>query len=157
VKTVTITNTAKTELLAARVEAAPKNCSGPVGLGKLLLPGTLVLAGGATELIVVEMNGTIGTIGATEEAAGTVGVTAELGGTVTVTVTLGVQLVVLGTAGTVTVVVTLRTQEELAMEFMPPSGPPGIELGTDVPAVGATEETTEGTTEATAEVEIGTP
>jgi len=155
-KTVAITKTAKTELLAARVEAAPKNCSGPVGLGKLLLPGTLVLAGGATELIVVEMNGTIGTIGVTEEAAGTVGVTAELGGTVTVTVTLGVQLVVLGTAGTagtVTVMVTLRTQDELAMEFMPPSGPPGIELGTDVPAVGATEETTEETTE----VETGTP
>jgi len=153
---VAITKTAKTELLAARVEAAPKNCSGPVGLGKLLLPGTLVLAGGATELIVVEMNGTIGTIGVTEEAAGTVGVTAELGGTVTVTVTLGVQLVVLGTAGTagtVTVMVTLRTQDELAMEFMPPSGPPGIELGTDVPAVGATEETTEETTE----VETGTP
>lgn len=147
-KTVAITNTARTEVLAARAEAAPKNCSGPLGLGKVLLPEMLVLAGGATGLIVVEMDGTIGTIvvemdgtigtiGVTEEAADTVGFTAELGGTVTVMVTLGMQVVVLGVGGTVTVTVTLATQEELAVEFMPPSRPPGIELGTDVPAVGA--------------------
>ena len=57
-KAIAATNTVTTEVLTVRAEPAPRNCSGDVGLGKL------VLAAGADINVVV----TGGTTGAGEES-----------------------------------------------------------------------------------------